>query len=384
MVSVLRSRALTVSLAALLALAAGEGLARAEADTFGLGSGHDGPLVVTSNAGQVINTYAPVTGAVPAGATSVTVGARVGAAASFTPGQLVMIWQARGGFTTPPVSGSAAALTLTTASRTGRYEIGRVASVAGAVVTLTHPVVNAFDALDTQLVSVPEHTTVTVNAGARLVARPWDGASGTGGVLAFLATGAVANAGALDVSGAGFRGGARITSPGSPKGCAAEDGVPGLGTLLGGGAHKGEGLDRSAFSTDPTYVALTPRVFGRGNVATSGGGGDCFNGGGGGGGNGGAGGHGGDTNPEADNGISRPVGGRGGVAASFEPSANLVLGAGGGAGEDDDGVGGPGGGGGGVLWMRAGSLTGAGIIDADGAAGVDAGTSAGDARFSDG
>lgn len=368
-----RLRFLSVGLALAVAVLVDGGVASAESDTFGLGTGRDGALVVTSAAGQVVNTYAPVTAAVAAGATTVTVGAPTGAAASFAPGQLVMLLQTRGGFTAPLVSGSGTAVTLSAATKTGRYELARVATVAAGTVTFTHGTVNAFDANQTQLITVPEYTTVTINAAAKLVAQAWDGASSTGGVLAFLAKGAVANAGVIDVSERGFRGGVRVTA-GGPSGCAAEDGVPTAGGAGAGGAHKGEGLDPTAYSTTNTYVGATAHHFGRGNVGNAGGGGNCFNSGGGGGGHGGAGGAGGDTNANVD--TRRAVGGRGGAIVSYAPIANLSFGGGGGAGEDDDGVGGNGGSGGGVLWMRADSLSGAGIIDADGGAGADAGAPA--------
>ncbi|HSO39175.1 MAG TPA: hypothetical protein VLT33_41900, partial [Labilithrix sp.] len=365
----LRSRLLPVGLAVVAALLAGSGVARAESDTFGLGTGRDGVLTVTSVPGVVVNTYAPVTAAITAGATSVTVGARVGAAATFTAGQVVMIVQTHGGFATPPVSGSGATLALTSATKTGRYELARVFSVAGNAVTLSNPTVNAYDASATQLVSVPEYTTVQINAGARLAARAWDGATGTGGILALLATGAITNAGTIDVSARGFAGGLRISAA-SPTACAAEDGTPVLGGAGAGGAHKGEGLDPGAYSPVSTYAGATARHFGRGNVGNAGGGGNCFNSGGGGGGHGGAGGQGGNTNPDNDGG--RAVGGRGGAPASYDPGVSLVLGGGGGAGEDDDGVGGNGGAGGGVLWMRGDSLAGAGVVNADGALGANA------------
>ena len=355
------------SLAALGLVLALEGRARAEADTFGLGTGHDGPLNVTSTTGQVINTYAPVTAAVAAGTTMMLVGTRAGAASSFTAGQLVMIFQTRGGFTTPPTSGSAAAIALPATSKTGRYELARIASASGDMVVLTHPTSNAYDPADTQLVSVPEYTTVTVNANAKLSAMPWTGVSG--GVLAFLATGVVSNTGTLTASTAGFDGGVRIQSA-SPKGCAADDGAPVLGGAEAGGAHKGEGLDPTAFDMATAYAGGVPRRFGRGNVANGGGGGDCFNAGGGGGGHAAAGGVGGNTNPNAE--ASRAVGGRGGAPVTYDPLATLVLGGGGGAGDDDDGVGGRGGAGGGVIWLRADSLTGVGTLDADGEAGANA------------
>lgn len=379
--SSIRARLLPLGFAVVTSVLAHGSEARAETDTFGLGTGRDGALIVTSAAGTVVNTYAPVTAAVAAGAKTVTVGARVGAAATFTAGQTVMLLQSRGGFAAAPVSGSGTTITLTGANKTGRYELARIASVAGNVLTLTHATVNAFDANDTQLISVPEYTTVTVNAAAKLVGRAWDGASGTGGVLAFLAKGAVSNAGTIDVSGLGFAGGVRVTTAGSLAGCASEDGTPGAGGNAGGGAHKGEGLDPSGYSTLATYVGGAARNFGRGNVANGGGGGDCFNAGGGGGGHGGAGGAGGDTNANVD--ARRTVGGRGGAPASYDPAVSLVFGGGGGAGEDDDGVGGRGGVGGGVFWMRADSLAGAGTIASDGTNGLSAGP-AGNPTFADG
>ena len=81
-----RSRSLAVGLAVVAALLADAGAARAEADTFGLGTGRDGALSVTSAAGVVVNTYAPITAAIAAGASSVTVGPRVGAGATFVAG----------------------------------------------------------------------------------------------------------------------------------------------------------------------------------------------------------------------------------------------------------------------------------------------------------
>ena len=357
-----------------LSLLGYSGIAHAEADTFGLGTGRDGAKTVTSAAGEVINTYAPVTTALAVGGKTVTLGARVGASANFTVGQVVMIHQDRNGFVTPPVSASGASLDLA-GTKTGRYELARIATVAGNDVTFTHGTVNAFDANDTQLVSVPEFTTVGINLGAKIVPAKWNGT--TGGIVAFLATGAVTNAGSIDASASGFRAAVFINSPDAiatgnpPHQCAANDGIPGEGNAAGGGGHKGEGLDGTAFSTSATFVAGSPRHYGRGNVGNGGGGGDCFNAGGGGGGHGGTGGGGGNTNTGQDS--NRPVGGTGGVVVAYNPSNNLAFGGAGGAGEGDDSVGGDGGAGGGVIWMRADSLLGTGTFNANGAPGETAG-----------
>jgi hypothetical protein len=344
-------------------------MANAEVDSFGLGTGRDGPLVVTNAAGVVVNTYAPVTASVSVGATTVTVGARRGAGTTFTKGQVILLWQARGGFAAPLVSGSPTPVALSATTKTGRYELARIASVAGDTLTLTRALVNAFDSGSTQVVSVPEYAKVTVNANAKLTALAWDGATATGGILAFFANDTVTNAGTIDVSGMGFAGGERATAP-TPVGCAAEEGTPLGGGAAAGGAHKGEGFDATGFSTTTTYAGGAAHAFGRGNLGHAGGGGNCFNAGGGGGGHAGAGGGGGDTNGDVD--TRRAVGGRGGAIVSYDPKVSLVLGGGGGAGDDDDNVGGRGGAAGGVVWMRAEALAGGGTVVADGREGADA------------
>ena len=296
---------------------------------------------------------------------------------------MVLVFQTRGSLGTL-LPGSPIAVDLS-ARRVGKYELARVASVTATNVTLTHGLVNAYDANVTQVVTVPEYTTVNVAAGASLVAKAWDGT--TGGVLAFLATGAVTNAGTIDVSGRGFQGGLAITSPqlggggGAPTGCENLVNRPNGGGILAGGAHKGESIDSTAFSTVTTYTT-DERVFGRGNVASGGGGGNCFNAGGGGGGHDALGGRGGNTNGDVD--VVRTVGGIGGARVTYDPAASLTFGGGGGAGEEDDGLSGAGGAGGGVVWMRAGSLSGNGQILANGAAGASAANNPADPIYSDG
>jgi hypothetical protein len=71
------------------------GIARAEADMFGLGNGHHGNKG-GSVPNEVINSYAPLTADVAAGATLLPIGAVTGNAAGFADGDLVMIWRATG------------------------------------------------------------------------------------------------------------------------------------------------------------------------------------------------------------------------------------------------------------------------------------------------
>lgn len=347
------------------------GLARAEADTFGLGSGHEGALTVTT-VGQVVNVYGQVQTSVTAGATTLAVAGRTG---TFSAGQVVLVYQSRAALGALGVNDAAAVDLAGRAA--GRYEIARVATVTATNVVLTHPLVNAYEGTLTQIVSVPEYTTVTINAGASIAAKAWDGA--TGGIVAFLATGAVSNSGTIDANGAGFRGGLAIQLADAPSGCNATTGRPTGGGGAAGGAHKGESLDTTGYSSAATYTA-DARVFGRGNIASGGGGGSCFNSGGGGGGHGAAGGRGGNTNGDVD--TVRAAGGSGGAVVSYEPAASLSFGGGGGAGEGDDSATGIGGAGGGVVWMRAASLSGGGQVRANGAAGANA--VAADPDFSDG
>jgi len=224
-----------------------------------------------------------------------------------------------------------------------------------------------------QVIRVPQYSDATL--GSTLTASPWNGS--TGGVVVFDVQNALALGGAtVDVSGRGFRGGGAVQ--------------------LGGGPG-GSGTAYVSYSTSPYHatkaegIAGTPRYlydafaaavintgaegypnggFARGAPGNAGGGGtdsdpiaNDENSGGGGGGNGGQGGRGGNAwNSNA------PVGGFGGAAVPASPS-RIVLGGGGGAGTRNNSTGdqSSGAAGGGIVLIRAGSLTGTGTIQADGA-----------------
>lgn len=66
--------------------------ARAEADSFFLGSGRDGALTVTTS--RVVNSYAPIAAPLAPGDIQVPIGAVRGG--SFASGDLVMLWQTTG------------------------------------------------------------------------------------------------------------------------------------------------------------------------------------------------------------------------------------------------------------------------------------------------
>ncbi|MCP3144831.1 adventurous gliding motility protein AgmC [Pyxidicoccus xibeiensis] len=316
-------------------------VAAAEPDSFGLGSGRDGALNVTS-AGVKVNAAARVTSALGAGATSIPVASTAG----FGNGDLVLVLQALGtGGADVSVAGERRG------QPAGRWELARVATVSSRTLNLTRPLVEFFEAQGTQVLRVPEYTDVTIARGGSLVAEPWNGE--TGGVVVFLATGTVKNQGLIDARGAGFRGGAYVRDWSNAAGC-------GTLSLVGpGGAQRGE-------SVAPAMNAL-PLVTGRDNDANGGGGGVCRQSGGGGGGHGGVGGQGGRTAPDDG---ARDVGGLGGAVSGQSLQERLTFGGGGGAGHGLADPPGPDGGrGGGIIFVRASRLVGGGRLDASGEAG---------------
>jgi hypothetical protein len=316
--------------------------ARASTDTFGLGDGHWGAFVASSPGSTMFpaSGFTAVSGNANAGDTQIIVVQTGG----FVVGDLVLVWETTGIATA--TSGDQTSVNLA-ANPVGRWELARVASIQnGTTMTFTGPLLNSYAATDTQIVRVPEFTTVTIDANASIVpSQAWLGDAG--GILAFLATGAVTNAGVIDADASGFRGGAAIV------------GLPtGLCQLLDQsspeGAEKGEGL---------LPLDYGPQSAGRGNLADGPGGGVCNQAGGGGGANGGQGGQGGNSSDG-----NRPVGGLGGAKLQYSLYDHATFGSGGGAGQEFNGMGTGGGAGGGFVFIRGLSLSGAaGIIRARGA-----------------
>ncbi|MFY0563462.1 adventurous gliding motility protein AgmC [Archangium lansingense] len=330
--------------ATLCALALGSSAALAEADTFGLGDGHNGPLTV-AGPNTVINSYAQVTTSLAAGSTSIPIGTCTGDLTCFTAGDLVMVFQMTG--LPAPASGAQAPIDLGS-STVGRWELARVATVTASTLELTAPLAGAYAANVTQVIRVPEYINVTIAAGRSISAPAWDGS--TGGIVAFLATGLVTNNGQINANALGFRGGQYVNDLAALPGCLELD------EAAPKGAQKGEGVANSRYGT--TYT-------GRGNVANGAGGGVCFKSGGGGGGHGGGGGQGG----RAAEATTRDVGGLGGAALTYPQLTQLTFGGGGGAGHGSDATGTPGGRGGGAIFIRASQLTGTGGITASGGQG---------------
>ncbi|RKG89288.1 cell envelope biogenesis protein OmpA [Corallococcus sp. CA049B] len=343
--------------------------AYAEPDTFGLGNGHNGALTVGAGQTLTINTYARLTEPANAGQSFVEVTDTTG----FAAGDLVMVYQTTG-YAGPVTSGNQGPFDFS-ADPVGRWQFARVTALTGTRLTFGSPLTVPFlggpddDELArrtaAQAIRVPEYTTVTVSAGGRIVAKGWsndeDQIDSLGGIVVFLAQGAVINNGTISASGAGFRGATYFNGDG--------DNCTEFDEVYPGGAIKGEGVVPGRFKLPAAYPDAEG-ITGRGNILNAGGAGICHNSGGGGGGNGGQGGIGGRT-WTGDTAPARPVGGLGGAKMNFLPPTRVLFGGGGGSGHGNDGVGGGGGNAGGAVFIRGGSLAGAGVINADGAAGGD-------------
>jgi MYXO-CTERM domain-containing protein len=338
--------------AALLALTVSALPALAARDTYLLGNGLDGPLVLNAGESRVVNRYARVTTALAAGAVEILVDSSAG----FEPGDLVLVHQSTG-LTPEPATGDISDINLS-ASAVGRWEFARLTAdpVEAGRLKLDAALIYAYEATGAQVVKVPEYTDVQLPAGATLTADAWDGAKG--GILAFLAKGNVTLTGgaALDVTGLGFRGGQYVQDMNTARrGCSS------LTEAAPAGGQRGEGVARTQFGAAAT---------GRGNVANGGGGGVCYLAGGAGGGNVGRGGDGGKTHSSADG--ARTVGGIGGSRVTFDPLNRMIFGGGGGAGHGIIPGNVRGGAGGGIVLIRARSLSGAegeGVIQANGSPG---------------
>ncbi len=329
--------AVHASIALSLALPA---VASAEEDSFGLGNGSDGAFVASA-LDEVINAYAPLVSDIAAGSTAI----EVDDGAAFAADDLVLLWHVQGDDEIAALDDQSAVALSAAADGMGSWELVRLASVDNAVLTARSPMLHAFPANRTQVVRIPEFSSVEVPVGTSLAPMPWDGS--TGGIVAFFATGDVTLEGEIQASGMGFRGGVTAGNDGG-NGCSDLD------QPASRGAQRGESIMAGSFDASET---------GRGIRINGGGGGVCHNSGGGGGAHAGAGGTGG-RSWQGDG--SREVGGLGGAALAYSPLSHLSLGGGGGAGHQNNNVGSDGGNGGGAIWLRGSSIIGTGALLAAG------------------
>lgn len=355
------------------------GVAHAEVDTFGIGDGHAGSKTVAGD--EIVNAYAPVAENVSSGATQIALGNVIGTG-NFGAGDLVLVWRATGVDSIAPgvASANQTALVLKDVENddVGRWELARVASIAGSTITLTKPVVSSWKKNVTQVVRVPEYTTLSVPTGTSIKPAAWQpvGAGFAGGIVAVFANGAVDVVGKIDADASGFRGGVKVQRTTAIVDCQNND-----GTVEQGYAPKGE----SVVGTKNAGGEFTGQVFGegvggKGNRSIGAGGGNCVENGGGGGGNFGQGGKGGESVISGVSGTNR--GGLGGAAITYPLAdstiaddrsySRITMGGGAGAGEQKNSVGSSGGHGGGAIFLRANALTGAGLITANGESALNA------------
>jgi uncharacterized protein (TIGR03382 family) len=388
--------------------------------------GQDGPVTVNV-ANTVLNQYAALSANAPAGASQLTV-SNVTTLNSTTfgdlaSGDLLMVIQMQGA--TIDTTNTAAYGNVTAIGNAGNYELVEVSSVNTGANTIALRTALRFaytTAGRTQVVRVPQPTSLTVTAPGTIVANEWNGS--TGGVVAIYVQGTATINSTISVAGRGFRGGA------TDNGASGNNETGYVSTDLTRAAERGEGI-----AGDATIYDTLGGRYGRGAAANGGGGGNAHNGGGGGGANGvGAGttayngqgvmngtvagamawlldpgyllanpdaltnsrggGRGGYTyastnrnaltegpaDPDWGGDLRRELGGLGGRPVNNTPATGkLYMGGGGGAGDGNNGGAGAGGDGGGIVYLIANSVTGTGIITADGLAGVNTSASGNDA-----
>jgi large repetitive protein len=314
------------------------------ADGFGRGDGHWGPLVVSAGS-TVLNSYQPLLAEAAPGADVLAVQTGTGLRA----GDLILLLQVRS--VSPANVGDQTPVDVEREAA-GSWHWARVTAALSNSVRINPPVSSRFVAAATQMIVVPEYTTVNIESGAVVTAPAWNGLSG--GAVIFLATGAVQVDGVVDVTGLGLRGGT-ASRQNDQTDCVGLTESESLGGL------RGEGLGPSTDGSDA----------GRGNVSVGGGGGICDSSGGGGGGHQSEGGQGGVSYDG-----ERAIGGLGGARVGISP-VRLLFGGGGGAGSNEFGPFSGGGSGGGLVWIRAATIGGSGRWLAKGAAGSSTTTGSG-------
>ena len=369
----------------------------------------------------IVNTYYPGTSATAsAGSNSIGVGAPDGRGSltAVASGDLLLIVQVQDATISTSNSaaygGSGSGQGYTSLNSSGLFEYAVAAGPAAGSIPLAAPLVNTYHTAAAnaasgqkryQVIRVPQASSATITG--TLTAPPWDG--NAGGIVAIDVAGNLNwNGQSIDVDGRGFRGGAGQSSGSDGTGApvnAITDYVSNVGTgtinaSVPNGA-KGEGIAGTSIivftpttpnssaagvltnsgGTDGTSGGYPVGSFGRGAPGNAGGGGtdgdqvgNQQNTGGAGGGNYGIGGKGGfgwtaGTPPGWDG------GGFGGMSVPGG-TQRLFFGGGGGAGSSNNATGVPAAGlassgasGGGLVFVRAGTTSGAGTINARGTAG---------------
>ncbi len=304
------------------------------------GAGRDGDLVLEGREGEVLNAYFEAVEFDPETAATQLSIRRLGSTELRAKDLIMIIQSTAGSQASPPAIGDRSAIDASILSF-GHWELARVDSVEVAADTLRlrfeGALTQSYDATATQVVRIPEYTTLVVHSDSTITGSPWNGR--VGGVVALMVNDSLQVDGRIDASALGYR-----RSDGTFEGGSSDD--PRCEALeaeppYGGG--RGESFFLDLF--DPTGMAQT----GRGNLATGGGGaGAACRGGAGGGSHAGAG-----ASGNGDEGF-------GGAPLTNFGDKIIFGGAGGSWG------GRLGGNGGGVLYVQAENLAGSGSIAANG------------------
>lgn len=291
----------------------------------------------------IINQYAKVTALDPC-----TGKLTLANAAAFNAGDQVLLIQMQGA--SIEQSNSPGFGNILNLNGAGFFEKNEVAAKAGNEVFLKYSLLNSYEASGSlQLVTFPAYAEATVSDTLR--AAPWNGE--TGGVLALEVENTLTLNAPMDVSGAGFRGGAKsVVNSGCSFLTNASDYFYDASNWRG--ASKGEGI----------ATAIPGKENGRGAQANGGGGGNDHNSGGGGGASLVAGGGpGGRQTPSSTFGCRGDFPGLGGKTGAPGMTQRIFMGGGGGAGHTDDtGAGSSGGNGGGIILLQAGTITAEGQV----------------------
>ncbi len=320
------------------------------------------PAVHSQTASGIVNVYFKVTDFVPA-----YNGVRVQNITGLTTGDRVMLIQMKGASINETNTSSFG--NISSIGNAGKYEFATICSFLNDTVVFDREMINTYDYTQAvQLIYVPQYTNVTISG--TLLAKEWDPADGTGGVIAIEASGAITMNASVSADSAGYKGGvlfnntvsSRCGSVGGYYYSIAQSTDPGLG-----GATKGEGV----------AAYITNKETGRGKQANGGGGGNVDNTGGGGGSNYGTGGDGGNRTNTSFGICNANTFGYGGVAlnsygySSVAADNRIFMGGGGGCGEMNNTAGTAGGDGGGIIFIKCSELIGNGFtISANGAQGI--------------
>jgi hypothetical protein len=356
------------------------------------------PANVTTNVNGYPNTYFPAGQAnVPAGSTSIGLGAATYGITPVSAGDILLIIQMQGAQINASNSsnygdgtGTGGGYLSNSQLLAGNMEYvvaSSSLSTGGGTLNIVSGLVNSYqntpfgtDGQYTyQVIRVPVYYDVKLTA--TITAPRWDGYSG--GVIVLYATDKILmNSQTIDASGLGFRGGGGRAFIGAGSGSSNDFITPASSNANG---SKGEGIAGTPkyLNHNNTFLDVSGTEgypngsYAKGAPANAGGGGtdgnpannNDENTGGGGGANGGAGGYGGNA---WNSGI--PSGGRPGAIFAAGSASRLIMGGGGGAGTTTNGTGNPGNGfassgaaGGGIIILIAqNAITGTGTIKANG------------------